>query len=60
MAKKRAGIYSKYIPMLAQFSTELARAKKPPKYKVLLELGEKYEGEEQEGEGNSQDQEAEG
>jgi len=60
MAKKRAGIYSKYVPMLAQFSTELARAKKPPKYKVLLELGEKYEGEEEEGEGNNKDQEAEG
>jgi DNA topoisomerase-6 subunit B len=51
MARKRAGIYSKYIPMLAQFSTELARAKKPPKYKTLLELGEKFEGEEIEGEG---------
>ncbi len=62
MAKKRAGIYSKYIPLLAQFSTELARAKKPPKYKVLLELGEKYEGEEgeEEGEGNNKAQEAEG
>lgn len=59
MAKKRAGIYSKYIPLLAQFSTELARAKKPPKYKVLLELGEKYEGEE-EGEGDNKGQEAEG
>jgi len=60
MAKKRAGIYSKYIPMMAQFSTELSRAKKPPRYKVLLELGEKYEGEGEEGEGNSKEQEAEG
>lgn len=50
MAKKRAGIYSKYIPMLAQFSTDLARAKKLPKYDALLKLGEKYEGEGEEGE----------
>jgi len=55
MAKKRAGIYSKYIPMLATFSTELAKAKKPPNYKTLLELGAKYEGE-----GNNEEKEAEG
>lgn len=61
MAKKRAGIYSKYIPMLAQFSTNLSRAKKAPNYKPLLALGEKFEGEgeEQEGEGDDKAQEAE-
>lgn len=66
MAKKRAGIYSKYIPMLAQFSTELVRAKKPPKYRVLLELGEKFEGEGEEqgeiqgAEGDNENKEAAG
>jgi DNA topoisomerase-6 subunit B len=50
MQKKRAGIYSKYIPMLAQFSTELANAKKQPSYKKLLKLGEEVEeGESSEG-----------
>ena len=48
MQKKRAGIYSKYIPMIAQFSMELAKAKKQPRYKVLLKLGEEVE------EGNSE------
>jgi len=55
MQKKRAGIYSKYIPMLAQFSTELANAKKQPSYKALLKLGEEVEEE-----GNSEGQESEG
>jgi DNA topoisomerase-6 subunit B len=54
MAKKRAGIYSKYIPMLAQFSTDLSRSKKAPNYKPLLALGEKFEGE-----GDDKAQEAE-
>ncbi|MFQ5940204.1 MAG: DNA topoisomerase VI subunit B [Nitrososphaerales archaeon] len=45
MQKKRAGIYSKYVPMLAQFSTELAKAKKQPRYKTLLKLGEEVEEE---------------
>ena len=44
MQKKRAGIYSKYIPMLAQFATELAKAKKMPRYNALLKLGEEVEG----------------
>jgi DNA topoisomerase-6 subunit B len=55
MQKKRAGIYSKYIPMLAQFSTELANAKKQPSYKALLKLGEEVEEE-----GNSEGQESQG
>lgn len=53
MQKKRAGIYSKYLPMLAQFSTELAKAKKEPNYKTLLKLGEEVE------EGDSESQESE-
>ncbi len=36
MAKKRANLYSKYIPLIAQFCTELAGQKKEPNYKKLL------------------------
>ncbi|MDH3658111.1 MAG: DNA topoisomerase VI subunit B [Nitrosopumilus sp.] len=37
MAKKRANLYAKYIPLIAQFCTELAGKKKEPNYKKLLE-----------------------
>ena len=37
MAKKRANLYAKYIPLIAEFSTELAGKKKEPNYKKLLE-----------------------
>ena len=37
MAKKRANLYAKYIPMIAQFCTELAGKKKEPNYKKILE-----------------------
>ena len=37
MAKKRANLYAKYIPLIAQFCTELADKKKEPNYKKLLE-----------------------
>jgi len=37
MAKKRANLYAKYIPMIAEFCTELAGKKKEPNYKKLLE-----------------------
>ena len=37
MEKKRANLYSKYIPLVAQFCTELAGKKKEPDYKKLLE-----------------------
>jgi DNA topoisomerase-6 subunit B len=36
MAKKRANLYSKYIPLIAQFCTELAGKKKEPDYKKML------------------------
>lgn len=36
-AKKRANLYAKYIPMIAQFCTELAGKKKEPNYKNILE-----------------------
>ena len=36
MAKKRANLYSKYIPLIAQFCTELAGKKKEPDYKKIL------------------------
>jgi DNA topoisomerase-6 subunit B len=37
MAKKRANLYAKYIPLISQFCTELAGKKKEPSYKKLLE-----------------------
>ncbi len=37
MAKKRSNLYAKYIPMIAEFCTELAGKKKEPNYKKLLE-----------------------
>ncbi len=37
MAKKRANLYAKYIPLIAQFCTELAGKKKEPSYKKMLE-----------------------
>ena len=36
MAKKRANLYTKYIPLIAQFCTELAGKKKEPNYKPML------------------------
>jgi DNA topoisomerase-6 subunit B len=37
MAKKRSNLYAKYIPMIAEFCTELAGKKKEPNYKKILE-----------------------
>ena len=37
MAKKRSNLYAKYIPMIAEFCTELAGKKKQPNYKKILE-----------------------
>ena len=37
MAKKRANLYAKYIPLIAQFCTELAGKKKEPNYEKILE-----------------------
>ena len=37
MAKKRANLYSKYIPLIAQFCTELSGKKKQPNYEKMLE-----------------------
>ncbi len=37
MAKKRANLYAKYIPQIAEFCTELAGKKKEPNYQNLLE-----------------------
>ena len=37
MAKKRANLYAKYIPMISQFCTELAGKTKEPNYKKILE-----------------------
>ncbi len=35
-AKKRANLYSKYLPLVAQFCTELSGKKKEPNYKKLI------------------------
>jgi len=43
MAKKRANLYAKYIPLIAQFCTELADKKKEPNYKKLLEGENSFE-----------------
>jgi DNA topoisomerase-6 subunit B len=43
MAKKRLGLYSKYLPLIARFAKELSRAGREPRYKALLKLGEQYE-----------------
>jgi len=36
MEKKRANLYSKYMPLVAQFCTELAGMKKQPNYQKML------------------------
>jgi DNA topoisomerase VI subunit B len=36
MAQKRANLYSKYIPLIAQFCTELSGKKKQPNYEKML------------------------
>ena len=43
MAKKRANLYAKYVPLIAQFCTELAGKKKEPNYKQMLEEGMRVE-----------------
>ena len=35
-AKKRANLYSKYVPLIAQFATELSGKKKEPNYKKMI------------------------
>jgi DNA topoisomerase-6 subunit B len=37
MAKKRANLYAKYLPLIAEFCTELAGKKKEPNYKKILQ-----------------------
>ena len=37
MAKKRANLFAKYVPLIAQFCTELAGKKAQPQYNKLLE-----------------------
>ena len=34
--QRKMGIYSKYLPLIAQFSTELAGQKREPRYHQLL------------------------
>jgi len=43
MAKKRANLYAKYVPLIAQFATELSGKKKEPNYKQLVRMGSEIE-----------------
>ena len=43
MAKKRSNLYTKYVPLIAQFSMELAGKKKEPNYKQLIRMGSEIE-----------------
>ena len=43
MAKKRANLYTKYVPLIAQFATELSGKKKEPNYKQLIRMGSEIE-----------------
>jgi len=43
MAKKRANLYGKYVPLIAQFATELSGKKKEPNYKQLIRMGSEIE-----------------
>ncbi len=43
MAKKRANLYAKYVPLIAQFATELSGKKKEPNYKQLIRMGSEIE-----------------
>ena len=36
MSKKLANLYSKYLPLIAQFCTELAGKKKEPSYQKMI------------------------
>jgi DNA topoisomerase VI subunit B len=43
MAKKRANLYTKYVPLIAEFATELSGKKKEPNYKQLIRMGSEIE-----------------
>jgi DNA topoisomerase-6 subunit B len=43
MAKKRANLYAKYVPLISQFATELSGKKKEPNYKQLIRMGSEIE-----------------
>ena len=38
MAKKRANLYAKYIPLIAEFCTELAGKKTAPNFQKILDV----------------------
>jgi hypothetical protein len=46
MEKKRLGIFSKYLPKIAEFSTILAQKEKRPDINKLLKSVQKYGSEE--------------
>jgi hypothetical protein len=44
--RKRLGVFNKYLPKIAQFSTQLAGREKPPDIEKLLASVQKYGAEE--------------
>ena len=44
-ARKRANLYAKYVPLIAQFCTELAGKKKEPQYQKILQEEKPIENE---------------
>ena len=44
-AKKRANLYAKYVPLIAQFCTELAGKKKEPNFQKILQEAKPIENE---------------
>jgi DNA topoisomerase-6 subunit B len=46
--QRKMNIYSKYLPMIAQFSKELAEQKRPPRYRKLIGIDEVDEKESKE------------
>jgi len=46
MEKKRLGIFSKYLPKIAEFATILAQQEKRPDIEKLLKSVQKYGAEE--------------
>jgi DNA topoisomerase-6 subunit B len=44
-ARKRANLYAKYVPLIAQFCTELAGKKKEPQYQKILQTENAIENE---------------
>ena len=47
MIQRKQNIYSKYLPLIARFSTDLIGADQEPNYKSLLNTKDKLNGDEE-------------